>query len=122
MLEIIKGETLKRKKSETEWSKTMDKYAQIKRFRYDHWLQVYMDAFIYVDNETIEEDDYLPATNFFCKLQEKVRSIISPNTLDLIQLDTPRRLWVSDGNTPLLLVTANPLTKDFASDWALYFR
>ena len=31
-----------------------------------------MDAFIYVDNETIEEEDYLPATNFF--VNYKIRS------------------------------------------------
>ena len=42
----------------------MDKYAQIKRFHYDRWLQVYMDAFIYVDSDTTEEEEYLPYTKF----------------------------------------------------------
>ena len=32
----------------------MDKYAQMKRFYCDHILQVYMYAFIYPDNETME--------------------------------------------------------------------
>ena len=43
----------------------MDKYAQIKRFHYDRQLQVYMDAFIYVDSDTTEEEEYLPYTKFF---------------------------------------------------------
>ena len=43
----------------------MDKYAQIQKFYYDRRLQVYMDAFKYVDTEIIEEEEYLPATKYF---------------------------------------------------------
>ena len=39
----------------------MDKYAQMKRFHYDHQLQVYMYAFMYVDLEIMEEEDYFSA-------------------------------------------------------------
>ena len=42
--------------------KIIDKYAQIKRFHHDSWLQLYIYAFMYVDTENIPEDDYLPAT------------------------------------------------------------
>ena len=53
------------KKNQRQNDKKKDKYAQIKRFHYDRWLQVYMNAFIYVDTEIIEEDEYLPATKCF---------------------------------------------------------
>ena len=54
MLEMITGETLKgNKTNQRQNDKKKDKYAQIKRFHYDLWIQVYMDAFIYVDTEKI---------------------------------------------------------------------
>ena len=54
---VVKG-----KKLVTERSKSMDKYAKMKRFIISCQLQVYMYAFIYVDPETINEEDYFPAT------------------------------------------------------------
>ena len=59
MLEIITGEASKRykkEKSETERSKTIDRYAQMKRFHYYRWVQVYMYDFMYTDTETMEEE------------------------------------------------------------------
>ena len=44
--------------------KKMYKYVQIKRFHYDSWIQVYMDAFVYVDTDKTEEEEYLPDTKF----------------------------------------------------------
>ena len=43
----------------------MDKYALLSGFHHDLRLQVYMHAFMYVDTETIAEEDYFPATKEF---------------------------------------------------------
>ena len=43
----------------------MDKYAQINMFNHDHWLQVYMFAFMWVDTDIIAEEDYFPTTKTF---------------------------------------------------------
>ena len=43
------------KKLWTERSKMIDKYAQMKRFHYDHRLQCYIYDLMYVDPETIAE-------------------------------------------------------------------
>ena len=40
----------------------MNKYALMKRCNHDLWLQVYMYDLMYVDPETIPEEDYLPYT------------------------------------------------------------
>ena len=40
----------------------MDKYTQLKIFLYDHQLQVYIYAFMYVDPETIPVKDPFPYT------------------------------------------------------------
>ena len=51
MSKVLIGEASKGcKKTETETSKILDKYAHLKKFRRDHQLQV---ALIYVDTETI---------------------------------------------------------------------
>ena len=42
-----------------------DKYAQIKSFHYDYQLQVYMYNFMYVDPETMAEEEYFPSTKTF---------------------------------------------------------
>ena len=55
MLEILTCEAsniYKKKISETERSKTMDKYAQMKRFYYEHRLHVHMYSFMYVNPDT----------------------------------------------------------------------
>ena len=44
--------------------KTMYTYAQQKRFHHDYLRQFYMDAFMYVNTETILVEDYFPATMF----------------------------------------------------------
>ena len=50
---------------ETEQSKFMDKYAQLKRFHNDLQLQVYMYAFMYVDPETMPvKDNFHPNKTF----------------------------------------------------------
>ena len=43
----------------------MDKYAQLKRFHNDRWLQVYMYAFMYVDPETMPVEYHFNATKTF---------------------------------------------------------
>ena len=43
----------------------MDKYSQMKRFKLDPWIQVYMYYFIYVDPETVEEEEYFTNTKRF---------------------------------------------------------
>ena len=40
----------------------MDKYAQMKGCHYDHRLQVYMYAFMYVSPNILEEEEYFPTT------------------------------------------------------------
>ena len=65
MLKILRGEAskyYKRKKSETERSKIMCKYVQLKRFHNDRRLQVYMYSFMYVDPQTIPVEDNFTAT------------------------------------------------------------
>ena len=51
-----------KEKSDIEWSKSMDKYAQIDIFHHDQNHQVYMYAFMYIDTNTISEEDYFQAT------------------------------------------------------------
>ena len=41
----------------------MDKYSQMKRFKYNHLLQFYMYDFMHVNTETTKEEDYFTATN-----------------------------------------------------------
>ena len=38
----------------------MDKYAQMKRFHHDRWLQVYIYVFMFIFPETIPDDPYFP--------------------------------------------------------------
>ena len=73
MLEIITGEAskaYKNKKSDKEQLKK-DKYALMKRFHYDHQLQVYMYAFMYIYPETTQEEDYFPSKFVFVKNYKK---------------------------------------------------
>ena len=50
---------------ETERSKFMDKYAQLKRFHNDLQLQVYMYAFMYADPGKFSVEDHFPDTKHF---------------------------------------------------------
>ena len=43
----------------------MDKYTLIKRYHYDRRLKIYMHAIMYVDPETMAEEDYFPAKKYF---------------------------------------------------------
>ena len=64
MLKVITGEASKvyeNLKTETERSKIMYKYAQLKRFHHDLQLQVYMYDFKYVDSEAFPVKDHFPA-------------------------------------------------------------
>ena len=45
--------------------KNNEKCALTKRFHHDHWIQVYMFDFIYVDTVTMPEEYYFPATGIF---------------------------------------------------------
>ena len=45
----------------------MDKYALMKRFHYDHQLQVYMYDFMYVGLETTQEEYYFRSK--FCSVK-----------------------------------------------------
>ena len=38
----------------------MDRYALMKKCHPDHWFQVYMYGFLYVDPNTIPEEEYFP--------------------------------------------------------------
>ena len=59
----------------------MDKYALMKRFHYDLRLQVYMYDFMYVNPETMAEEEYFPYTKYMLQttiefqLQENPQSI-----------------------------------------------
>ena len=56
----INGEASKvcgKKKSETEWSKTMEKCALMKRFCYYCQIKVYIYDIMYVDPEIIQKED-----------------------------------------------------------------
>ena len=53
---------IKTKKYDIEKSKTIDKYALIKRCHYDRQPRFYMFAFVYVYPETMVEEEYFPAT------------------------------------------------------------
>ena len=64
--------------------KTMDKYAQIKRFYYEHQIQVYMYDLMYVDNETISEEHYFTYAKNGYRLQENFNYRTSTKTLNLI--------------------------------------
>ena len=61
----------------------MAKYAQLKRFYHDCRLQVYMYAFMYVDNETIPAEDHFPAKKTFFG---KYKKIPTPGTVPKIWL------------------------------------
>ena len=52
---MAKHQKLIKKKSVTEWSETMDKYALMNKFQHDRRLQVNMYAFVYVDTNTTEK-------------------------------------------------------------------
>ena len=43
----------------------MDKYALMNRCHYGYGIKVYMYYFMYVDTETISQEDYFPATKTF---------------------------------------------------------
>ena len=58
----------------------MDKYEQNKRFIHDCWIQSYMYASMYVNTETMSEEEYFLAT-IFLRIQENINSSTSPKTL-----------------------------------------
>ena len=49
----------------------MDKYAQLKCFRHERQLQVYMYAFMYVDPETMTVEGRFTATKTFVENYKK---------------------------------------------------
>ena len=67
MLRVITGESSKGYilKSETERSKVMYKYEQMKRFHHDQRLQVYMYAFIYFYPDIMPVGEHFPDTKTF---------------------------------------------------------
>ena len=72
MLKVLTGEAskfYKKKKQETELSKNMHKCVELERFHHEHWLQLYMYDFMYVDTQTMPVEDSFSATNIFCELQ-----------------------------------------------------
>ena len=71
----------KRKKPQTKRSKFMYKYSQLRRFYHDGQLQVYMYAFMYVDPDTMLEEENFPDTKKCCELKENVKSRTSPKKL-----------------------------------------
>ena len=48
----------------------MDKYAQLKRFHCERWLQFYMHSFMYVDPDKMSEDDCFPDTKTFANYKK----------------------------------------------------
>ena len=66
---------IKKKKIETEESKIMDKYSQLKSFHQRCQLQVYMYAFMYVDTDTLPMEDMLFENYKKCQLQDQSKNI-----------------------------------------------
>ena len=63
MLEIMTSEASKGSKNKAR-DRTIkyDKYVQMKRFNNDQHLQFYMYDFMYVDTDTITEEEYFSST------------------------------------------------------------
>ena len=55
----------KKEKLETERSKIMYKYAQLKRFHPNQGIQVYMYDFMYADPEKMPAEDHFPDKKSF---------------------------------------------------------
>ena len=53
----------------------MDKYSQMKKFHYAHRLLVYIYPFIYVDTETMTEEDYFPAAKKIVVNYKKISTL-----------------------------------------------
>ena len=53
----------------------MDKYAQLKRFHHDRQLQVYIYAFMYVDNQTMPAEYHLTTTKKFVEYSKKFSTV-----------------------------------------------
>ena len=53
----------------------MDKYALMKRFHHDRWLQVYKYDLIYFYSETMLMDDHFPATETFAVNYKKMSTL-----------------------------------------------
>ena len=43
----------------------------MKRISCDLWIQVFMYSFMYIDNDTISEEEYFSCTDFFSKITGK---------------------------------------------------
>ena len=72
----MKHQKVIKRKTETKWSKIMDKYAQLKRFHCDYQLQVYMYAFMYVDSETMSVEDHFLAAKKFVENYKKISTLV----------------------------------------------
>ena len=53
----------------------MDRCAQLKRFYNDCRLQVYIYAFMYVEPQTIPEEDHFPSTKTFFENYKKISTL-----------------------------------------------
>ena len=51
-----------KRKTETEQSKIIDEYMQLKRFHHDCQLKMYMYNFMYVNPDTMPVEDHFPDT------------------------------------------------------------
>ena len=79
-MENITGETTKgyKRKTDTEQLKTMDKYELMKMLHY-YCRSIYMYAFMYIDPETMIQEDYFPDTKtFVAKYKRRSTPIIVP--------------------------------------------
>ena len=67
MLVIMTGEASKEYKKKKVRDRIIknDKYSLMQRFHHYRWIQFYVYDFMYVDPDTMSEEDYFPATLFF---------------------------------------------------------
>ena len=77
----MKHQKVIKRKTDTEQSKNMYKYAQLNRLHRDRRPQVYMYDFMYVDTDTFPVEDNFPATKTFF---ESFNSRISTKTLSWV--------------------------------------
>ena len=61
----------------------MEKYTLIKRYHYDRRLKIYMHAIMYVDAETMAEENFFTAEKKMLKLQYNVNSRTIPKKIGL---------------------------------------
>ena len=81
MLKFLTCESSKgyeKKKPDTERSKIMYKYAQLKRCYHDQQLEAYIFAFMYVDSKTVPAEEHFPNTKIFVV---NYKTISAPGTV-----------------------------------------